>query len=432
MANWLLGSATVLGLLAFFEPCTIATHTLFAVRAHQENSRGRLKALFSLWITRSLLTVALLLLFVALTPPPQWKAFLPAVILLFLAAVYIISRFTYVPIPHLEFYKLLPKRFVPSPGIQLGLTLPACTIPLFAVTVGLAVTVDSYPRAIYAGLLFTTLFILPTAIAIYKGVTSTGQVLLERSAKATPFITAFLFLGAAVLILAPEIDLSLGHIKYVLREPTFAGLAIGFIAGLVFSFNPVAFTSIPVMLAYVTKATEKRRAVLMGLAFVSGMILIHVVLGVAAAASGEWVKNIMGRFWGALLGPVLILLGLIWPGWIKFRLPWFGMKGREVTTLGGAFLLGIPFSIAVCPFCSPALVVMVATSAAVGSIPFGFFLLLSFALGRSIPILIGAWSVGWLESLNVLVNYQKQIEIVAGLILIASGLYLLNEYFFPV
>ncbi len=431
MATLLLTTAGVLGLLAFFEPCTIATHTLFAVRAHQNPAR-RFPALLAIFFSRALLVIVLLLSLVALFPALRWSPVFTGGILLFLAAVYIVSRFTYVPIPHLEFYKLLPSSWTQNPGVRLGLTLPACTIPLFAVTAGLAVTVNSFPAAALAGFLFATLFTLPTAIAMFRGVSSSGRVVLERSSRITPFITAFLFILAAGYSIAPHIDLSLPTLKLMLQKPSLTGLALGFLTGLVFSFNPVSFTSIPVMLAYVTKARAKRHALLLGVAFVSGMILTHIVLGVTTAAGGEWIQRIMGRFWGLVLGPVLILLGLVWPGWLKIRLPWFGLKGRRVTGFWSAFLLGIPFSIAVCPFCSPALLVMLTASASIGSISFGFFLLLAFALGRSVPIIIGAWSVGWLESLQLFTGKQKWIELFAGIVLILSGLYLLNQYFFVI
>ena len=91
-------------------------------------------------------------------------------------------------------------------------------------------------------------------------------------------------------------------------------------------------------------------------------------------------------------------------------------------------MLGIPFSVAVCPFCTPALVVTLTASAAIGSVPFGLTLLLAFALGRSIPILLGAWSIGWLESLKRLQQSQKALEVVAGVTLILTGLYLVSDY----
>ena len=61
---------------------------------------------------------------------------------------------------------------------------------------------------------------------------------------------------------------------------------------------------------------------------------------------------------------------------------------------------------------------------------FGAGLLLAFAAGRSLPIIIGAWSMGWLESLQILARHQKSVEIIAGVTLIISGLYLINEYLF--
>ncbi|HHJ15193.1 MAG TPA: cytochrome C biogenesis protein [Gammaproteobacteria bacterium] len=228
----------------------------------------------------------------------------------------------------------------------------------------------------------------------------------------------------------PSLETSTQLLKETLSQASWAGIGIAFLAGLVFSFNPVSFASVPVMLAYVTKAHEERRARLMGGAFVLGMLLTHVALGVAAAMGGQWVQGIMGRQWGLFLGPLLILLGLIWSGWLNIRLPWFGVRGRRVSGVWGAFLLGIPFSVAVCPFCTPALLVTLTASAAIGSVTFGFALLLAFALGRSIPVLLGVWSMGWLESLNVLTRHQKGLEVTAGIVLVVTGLYLLNEYFF--
>jgi cytochrome c-type biogenesis protein len=218
-------------------------------------------------------------------------------------------------------------------------------------------------------------------------------------------------------------------LRLALSEPSLWGLVLGFTTGFVFSFNPVAIAAIPVTLAYVTKAHAPRRAVQLGGAFIAGMLVTHAVLGVAAALGGMWVKDLMGRWWGLLLGPLLIVLGLIWPGWLKLRLPWFSMRGEKVAGAWGAFLLGIPFSVAICPFCTPALIVMLTAAAGIGSVPFGFALLLAFALGRALPIILGAWGVGWLESLKLLTRWQRKFELVGGVLLIASGIYLINEYF---
>ncbi len=430
MTTLLLASAALLGFLAFFEPCTIATHTLFSVRAHQQSGRRCCQTLLAVWLSRVALLVVLFVGIVLATEPPVWGAWLPGVILSAIAVVYIVSRFMYIPIPHLSLFRVLPAGKSLPFAVQLGMTLPACTIPLFAVVAGIAATVDSVALAALAGLLFGSLFTLPMVVAGWLGLREDGRELLNRAARASPYLTAVLLFGAALYSLVPSLGVDTEALKATLQHASWAGIGLSLLAGFIFSFNPVSFASIPVMLAYVTRAHEERRAVLMGGAFVAGMIVTHVVLGVTAALGGEWVQHVMGRAWGLFLGPLLIVLGLVWPGWLNLRLPWISVRGRKVTGLWGAFLLGIPFSVAVCPFCTPALLVALTASAAIGSVPFAFALLLAFAVGRTIPIILGAWSMGWLESLQLLSQHQKGFEVLAGVTLILTGLYLLNEYLF--
>ena len=428
MSELLLITAALLGLLAFYEPCTIATHTLFSVRVHQQPGSS-ISPVLLLWLVRSSFLGSVLVLAVVLSSPIEWNSYFPGLILAMMATIYIVSRFVYLPVPHLELYRLLPRPDrLPEP-VRLGLTLPACTLPLFLIVTGLSIQVDSWLFAMLAGVLFSSLFTLPVALASRRGINEKDQRLLAQLARSTPFITAGLLYLSALVLLLSGLDISTAQLKETLQHATLAGLGLAFLAGFVFSFNPVSFASIPVMLAYVTKAHAPKRALILGAAFVVGMLVTHVTLGVAAAWGGEWVRSVMGRQWGLLLGPVLIFLGLIWPGWIKVRLPWISARAWQVSSVGGAFLLAVPFSVAVCPFCTPALLVLLTASAAIGSPSFAALLLLAFALGRSVPVILGALSMGWLESLVFLQRRQKFFEVFAGTILIISGLYLINEYF---
>ena len=430
MTAFLLAAATLLGMLAFFEPCTIATNTLYSVRAHREGTRRCCHELITVWLARCALSVTLLAVLVAVLPRPEWGPWMPSMILAVMALVYVVSRFVYLPVPHLEFWRLLPGGRRLGEGLRLGLTLPACTLPLFAVVAGIAVTADSIAAAIWAGLAFGSFFTLPMVAASLRGLGPDARDLLDRAARGSPWATAVLLLGTALYLLPFSLGVDRAALEATLFTPGWAGLGMAFAAGFVFSFNPVSFASIPVVLAYVTKAHEEKRAVLMGGAFVAGMVVTHVVLGMAAALGGGWAREVMGREWGLVLGPLLIVLGLMWPGWLRLRLPWRGMRGWRAAGFWGAFALGVPFSVAVCPFCTPALLVALTASAAVGSLLYGSALLLAFALGRSIPIMLGAWSMGWLESLRVLSRHQRLLEVAAGVVLILTGLYLLNEYFF--
>lgn len=430
MNELLVVTAAVLGALAFFEPCTIAAHTLFSVRAHTKNPASRILDVFLIWLVRSLLLILLFVLATQVTGVLEIDAVTASIVLTVMGSVYLISRKIYIPVPQLEFFRLIPFASRLPDAVRLGLTAPASALPLLVILMVLVVSVNSLTMTIISALLFATLFSFPILIAAITGINESGKDFLGKAASGTPYLITVLLFAAVSYLIFPEIDLGKQSLQTTFQQASFAGIGIAFLAGFVFSFNPVSFASIPVVLAYVTRAHEKRQALSLGGAFILGLMLTHVLLGIVAASGGDWVKSIMGRQWGLFLGPLLIIIGLMWPGWLKLKLPWFSMRGKKVTGHWGAFLLAIPFSVAICPFCAPALLVALTASAAIGSISFGAFLLLAFALGRSIPILLGAWSVGWLESLQVVARHHHVFEIIGGITLILTGLYMLNEYLF--
>lgn len=228
--------------------------------------------------------------------------------------------------------------------------------------------------------------------------------------------------------MAAMIDLTPEALRTAVEATGFAAAGIGFLAGMLFSVNPVAVAAVPMMLAYVTLAREAREAVRLGGMFVLGMLLTHAGLGLVAGLGGQWVASIMGRGWGALLGPVLILLGLLLTGWLRLPLPALALRARRPAGAWGAFALGIPFSVAVCPVCTPALLVLLGVVAVIGSPVLGVVLLLAFALGRAVPVILGAWAMGWLEGLRTFGRFRRAFDVGGGVMLVVTGLYLLNAY----
>ena len=94
--------------------------------------------------------------------------------------------------------------------------------------------------------------------------------------------------------------------------------------------------------------------------------------------------------------------------------------------------MGAAFSVAVCPVCTPTLLVLLGVSTGLGSPIFGLTLLTAFAIGRAGPILIGAGAVGWLEKLEPLRLAQRLFEQIGGVVLILAGFYMLNAYLFVI
>jgi cytochrome c-type biogenesis protein len=76
--------------------------------------------------------------------------------------------------------------------------------------------------------------------------------------------------------------------------------------------------------------------------------------------------------------------------------------------------------------------VLLGIGAGIGSPLFGATLLFAFAIGRAIPVILGAAAVGWLESLAKLQRYQKTFEVAGAVTLVLAGLYMLNAYYFVI
>lgn len=199
MTAVLLVTAAGLGFLAFFEPCTIATHTLFAARISHETARRRWLELVELVLSRSALLAAIfgVAAWVGLQGFPTGAAM---TMLGVIGAVYVVARRVYLPVPHLEFFHLIPGHGRMPQGLKLGLTLPACTLPLVAV-VGVICALTRRPdTAVWAGFLFAGMFSLPTLWYSMREFDGANRKFLSKSAIASPYLTAMLLWFGAFLV----------------------------------------------------------------------------------------------------------------------------------------------------------------------------------------------------------------------------------------
>ena len=199
MSTILLMTAAALGFLAFFEPCTIATHTLFAVRARHDSVKQRWWVLAQLTLSR---TLFLIVLFSSAATIGLAELASPRAILMLsgLGLIYLITRKIYLPVPHLEFYRLLPRHNVLSQGFKLGLTLPACTLPLVLIVGTLSALAQRPGVAVLAGLVFAIMFTLPTLWDSTHEVNAAHRAFLSKAANLSPYITTLLLWGGAFLI----------------------------------------------------------------------------------------------------------------------------------------------------------------------------------------------------------------------------------------
>lgn len=209
-----------------------------------------------------------------------------------------------------------------------------------------------------------------------------------------------------------------------------SALGLSFLAGATFGLSPLPLAALPVALAHLSRCPdEKARHLWIGLFFL-GTVATHAALGATAGLGGRWGQALIGRHWAVPAGAILIALGALWVGIVRLPVGRIGLAAWRVSKPWSAFLLGIPFTVAVCPVCTPALVVALGMSLGAGSPLGGAALLMVFAIGRMAPILLGTWVLARLARAPVFSGIRRSIEIGAGLVLIVTGLFLLNSYFF--
>lgn len=130
--------------------------------------------------------------------------------------------------------------------------------------------------------------------------------------------------------------------------------------GLLTSISPCPLATNIVAVSYVGKQISTKRGVIIsGISYMSGRMLTYAVLGgilVSSTQSIPLIANFLQRYMNLILGPLLLIIGFILLGIIKFSLS----GGIEAiinrlsvhiarTGMIGAFLLGILFALSFCP-----------------------------------------------------------------------------------
>jgi len=207
-----------------------------------------------------------------------------------------------------------------------------------------------------------------------------------------------------------------------------AAIILVFLAGLATSLGPCVA---PRYLAVAAVAGTHRRPLVPISAFIGGLTAAFMAIGFTAGALGAlW--SISSTVY-ALMGLALVAGGTIMlvravPG------PGSHHEHREThpgaaavgpnRSLGGIFLLGAASALVISPCCTPVVAAIVATSTAIGQPVLGALLLLSYALGHSLPLLLAA-------TLRQLTGYAARVRlpvqasaIVSAVLMLALGFYL--------
>ncbi len=216
------------------------------------------------------------------------------------------------------------------------------------------------------------------------------------------------------------------------------GVIAAFLAGTISFVSPCVLPLVPGYVSYIagrTGATGAERgrsqAVWLSLCFVLGFSTIFIALGASATALGQ--ALLRWRFELNLIGgAVVILFGLFMLGAariqtmerdLRFNLDLPG--GQPVA----AYVLGLAFGFGWTPCIGPVLGAILAASAVAATLNQGIALLAVYALGLSLPFLAAAlFADQFLRRLRAMRRIGKTLHIVAGVILVLTGIAMITGY----
>ena len=214
-------------------------------------------------------------------------------------------------------------------------------------------------------------------------------------------------------------------------------LVTALLLGLLTALSPCPLATNIAAIGYIGKDIEDRQSVFRkGLLYTLGRVVAYTLLGVVligiihSGASMFGVQKFIGTWGELLLGPLLIVIGLLMLFGHRLNLPQFGFngKGEGLAKKGswGAFLLGVLFAMAFCPtsgmFYFGMLIPMSATAT------MGYLLPVVFAVATALPVLIVAWilafSAGEIGKFYGRVKtIERWLSIVVGVVFIIVGIY---------
>lgn len=204
---------------------------------------------------------------------------------------------------------------------------------------------------------------------------------------------------------------------------------VAFLGGIFISFTPCVYPLIPVSVSYIgaKSSGSKLRGFTLSLTYVTGVAVTYAVLGLAASLTGKIFGAVSTHpLTYIITGSVIIFFGLSMAGFFTLKVPNIvKLPGLNKQNYFSTFFLGLVSGLIVGPCTTPALGAILIYLAAKKNLFYGTTLLLSFAYGMGLVlILIGTFSSGLINRLPKSGRWLLYIQKISAAVLIGFGLYL--------
>lgn len=217
-------------------------------------------------------------------------------------------------------------------------------------------------------------------------------------------------------------------------------IPLAILAGLVSFLSPCVLPLVPGYLSFITGLTGAEiasedgkldakgrwRIIVGGLLFIAGFSVVFVSLGAAFGALSAWLFEYQTTI-QRVMGVFVIVLGLMFGGWIPGLQREWRMHHAPTLGLWGAPVLGFAFGLGWTPCIGPTLSTVLSLAASEASAARGALLSLAYCVGLGIPFIIVGLAFGrvagaltWVKS-----NYQLVMRL-GGAMMIVVGVLLVT------
>ena len=406
-----------LGLLSAFTPCSWNLNLL--LRAY--TLKKGIHTFFAFAFLRVLLfnSIALAIYF-AQVKLPYLFAILGLIMLslITLFGPYAVRRWGSPPVDFSPQF-FLRNRKLPA-GIGLGLSLPYCVLPIVG-----SLVVSSFALSIPFEIfnLFVWSSLIPTTALVFL-----KESLLQRLlsvVKVSHVIASMLILGLSVPV-SGETNLILFVSSLTSGEiPFYFLVLVSFILGVLTSLGPSTLPFLPAVFGLLV-ADKKGKGVILGvIEFLLAFLTTHSLAGFLVSLGLVNLRDIFkAEVFSLIVGILLALFGLSLVGVVPLSLSFLSLW-RGGVPKGGRFMIGIFYTLSVCPSCTPLLLGAVFLSTLSGD-PFkASFLMGVYAIGRFIPVVIAGFMAK--EVVTQGSTYSPLARKFAGFLLIGVSLILLKN-----
>ena len=224
------------------------------------------------------------------------------------------------------------------------------------------------------------------------------------------------------------------YLQHILDNSNFPFLT-AFILGIMTAISPCPLATNITAIGFISKDLDSRRKIFYnGLWYTLGRGISYTSLGLILffGASKFHVAKLFQFNGERILGPLLIIIGVLMFDFIQIKLPGFGKlkekigEGKMKNKPLSALLLGIVFALAFCPY-SGVLYFGMLIPITINS-PSGLYLPAVFALATGLPVILIAWILAFSISsiggfYNKLKAFEKWFRRIAAAAFIITGIY---------